>query len=35
MARDLVALRFHAGLHTTVEDKAKGHKIGQAKVSGF
>lgn len=34
MARDLVGLKFQAGLHT-VENKAKGHKIGHAKYPDF
>lgn len=34
MARDLVALRFHAGLHDT-DNKAKGHKVGHAKYPDF
>ncbi len=32
--RDLVALRFNAGLHTK-EDKGKGHSIGHAKYPDF
>ncbi len=34
MARNLVALKFCAGLHMT-EDKVKGHKIGHAKYPDF
>lgn len=34
MVRDLVALRFHAGLHTE-DNVAKGHKIGHAKYPDF
>lgn len=34
MARDLVALKFHAGLHTE-DDIARGHKVGQAKYPDF